>query len=149
MKNIILVSILFCLYTGLIHAQNSQPNNTALEDIHALIDSYSLARENKDTLLLNRILVKDIDQLVSSGEWRYGKIEATKGMLKSSTTNQGTRKITVEKIRFFNLETAIVDTRYEIQNTDGTTRKMWSTFIVVYMDTIWKIAAIRNMFPSR
>jgi hypothetical protein len=39
----------------------------------------------------------------------------------------------------------IADARYEIQNADGTARKMWSTFIVVYQDDAWKITAIRNM----
>jgi hypothetical protein len=43
---------------------------------------------------------------------------------------------------------AIVDCRYEIQNTDGTVRKMWSTFIVVADKETWKIKAIRNMLPA-
>jgi hypothetical protein len=44
--------------------------------------------------------------------------------------------------------TAIVDCRYEIQNTDGSLRKMWSTFLVVAVNETWKITAIRNMQPS-
>jgi len=41
-----------------------------------------------------------------------------------------------------------VDARYEIQNADGTTRKMWDTFIVVLDNDAWKISAIRNMLPA-
>jgi uncharacterized protein YxjI len=47
-----------------------------------------------------------------------------------------------------NPTTAIVDCRYEIQNTDGTVRKMWSTFLVVAEKEKWKITAIRNMLPA-
>ncbi|HKO78859.1 MAG TPA: hypothetical protein VJU78_00620 [Chitinophagaceae bacterium] len=47
-----------------------------------------------------------------------------------------------------NATTAIVDCKYEIQNTDGTLRRMWSTFIVIAEKKVWKISAIRNMLPS-
>ncbi len=118
------------------------------QEILALIDNYSLARETQDTVLLKSILTSDIDQLVSSGEWRYGIKGSMKGMVQSSTGNPGTRKLTVENIRLLNAENAIADARYEIQNADGTTRKMWSTFIVVYRGKSWKITAIRNMLPA-
>jgi len=48
-----------------------------------------------------------------------------------------------------NAESALVDTRYEIANADGSIRKMWSTFIVVYEGNRWKITAIRNMLPTK
>lgn len=117
--------------------------------IYSLIDKYSQAREKKDTLLLKSILTTDVDQLVSSGEWRNGMKGSVNGMLRSSESNPGSRKLIVEKIKFLNPESAIADARYEIQNTDGTTRKMWSTFIVVYQESTWKITAIRNMLPTR
>ena len=69
-------------------------------------------------------------------------------MLQSSENNPGTRKLIIEKMRFFNSESGIVDARYEIQNADGTVRKMWSTFIVVYTENMWKITGIRNMLPA-
>lgn len=47
-----------------------------------------------------------------------------------------------------NTRSALVDCRYEIQNPDSTSRKMWSSFIVVIEEKSWKIAAIRNMLPS-
>jgi hypothetical protein len=83
--------------------------------------------------------------LVSSGEWRIGINDCLNGMLLSSQNNPGQRKIEIEKYKLLNSKAGIVDARYEITNADGTVRKMWSTFIVVYEKTIWKIAAIRNM----
>jgi uncharacterized protein (TIGR02246 family) len=116
--------------------------------IQTLIDNYSRARETQDTVLLKSILTPDIDQLVSSGEWRYGLKGSMKGMVQSTAGNPGTRRLIVENIRFLNPESGIADARYEIQNPDGTTRRMWSTFIVTYREKKWKIAAIRNMLPA-
>ena len=100
-------------------------------------------------MMLKEILTKDVDQLVSTGEWRMGIGESVKGMLRSSESSVGSRKLIVDKVRLFNAVSGIVDARYEIQNQDGTTRKMWSTFIVVYGENKWKISAIRNMLPQR
>jgi hypothetical protein len=148
MKNIFLLILFNFLITTFINSQDIIINNKQKQEIQSLIDKYSQAREKKDTLLLESILAIDIDQLVSSGEWRYGKNESMKGMLQSSVGNPGLRKIIIENIRFLNPECGIVDARYEIQNTDGTARKMWSTFIVVYNEDMWKITAIRNMLPA-
>jgi len=93
-------------------------------------------------------LTKDVDQLVSTGEWRNGITAAVQGMLKSSGNRPGTRTLGIKNIRMLNPSNAIVDCSYEIQNTDGTTRKMWSTFIVVAEKKNWKISAIRNMLPA-
>lgn len=118
------------------------------QEIYALIAAYSLARETQDSLLLKRILTEDIDQLVSSGEWRKGIGEALQGMRRSSEANPGTRTLTVEHLRFLGSKCAIADARYEIRNSQGTTRRMWSTFVVVRHQGRWKITAIRNMLPS-
>ena len=90
----------------------------------------------------------DVDQLVSTGEWRKGIRAAVDGMVKSSASKPGTRTLTVESIRMLDTNAAIVDCRYEIQNEDDTYRKMWSTFLAVREKTAWKIAAIRNMLPA-
>lgn len=116
--------------------------------ITSLIDQYSRARERKDTILLKAILTADVDQLVSTGEWRAGITAAVEGMMKSSANNPGTRTLSVEKIQMITALSAIVDCRYEIQNADSTARKMWSTFIVVADKETWKIRAIRNMLPA-
>jgi len=146
MRQILLI-ILLSHFTLTLYSQGTR--NKDEDEISFLIDQYSLARERKDTLLLKSILAAGIDQLVSSGEWRYGKREAVTGMLKSSDSNPGSRKLIIEKIRFITTESGIVDARYEIQNPDGTVRKMWSTFVVVRENKTWKITAIRNMLPSR
>ncbi|HET6768437.1 MAG TPA: hypothetical protein VFH08_13595, partial [Chitinophagaceae bacterium] len=94
------------------------------------------------------ILAPDVDQLVSTGEWRTGINAAVEGMMKSSANSPGTRTLHIEKTQMITASSAIVDCRYEIQNTDGTARKMWSTFIVVTDKGVWKIRAIRNMLPA-
>jgi len=94
------------------------------------------------------VFATEIDQLTSSGEWRSGKQNAIDGVMRSSASRPGARTITVDKIRFLTSASAIADARYEIKNTDGTIRKMWSTFIVVIEGTNWKIGGIRNMLPA-
>ena len=147
MKNIILF-VTFNLNCSLfVYAQDNKPNDSQQKAIAALIDQYSTAREKRDTTLLKAILTADIDQLVSTGEWRNGITSAIEGMLTSSASSPGTRTLTVEKIRMLSLGIALVDCRYEIQNTSGASRKMWSSFVVVNDNGVWKISAIRNMMP--
>ena len=43
---------------------------------------------------------------------------------------------------------ALVDSRYDIAQTDGTTRRMWASWLLVKDGPAWKIAAIRNMLPA-
>ncbi len=131
-----------------VYCQNDILNTQMSTKIISLIEQYSEARDAKDTVLLKEILTDDIDQLVSSGEWRIGIGEAISGMMGSSTANPGERKLVVEKIRFVDDLTGIVDARYEIESPNGASRKMWSTFIVVYRDECWKISGIRNMLPT-
>ena len=148
MKNIFLLLLFNVTGTLFSEGQNIIPDDQQRKDIYSLIDKYSQAREKRDTLLLKSILTTDIDQLVSTGEWRNGIAASVQGMLNSSANSPGRRTLTIEKIRLLNPNSAIVDCKYEIQNTDGTTRKMWSTFIVVSDKGIWKISAIRNMLPA-
>lgn len=149
MKKTSLFIFIILLVSVTVLAQNSTPELKHKKEIYSLIENYTKSRETMDTILLKSILTTDVDQLVSSGEWRIGIEGAMKGMVRSSTSNPGDRTIKIEKIRFLNSESAIVDTKYEIQNADGTARKMWSTFIVVYKDKNWQITAIRNMLPAR
>lgn len=148
MKNIILFVLFYVMVVIGLCAQDATTHHQQKQAIESLIDQYAQAREQKDTVLLKRILTADVDQLVSTGEWRRGIQGSLQGMLRSSSSNPGGRTLTVDTIRFLNEETAIVDARYEIQNEDGTLRKMWSTFIVVYQADTWKITAIRNMLPT-
>ncbi|REG84492.1 DUF4440 domain-containing protein [Algoriphagus antarcticus] len=129
-------------------AQTSDKQKVDSNEILHLINQYSAARDNRDTVLLRQILTVDVDQLVSSGEWRNGIDTAVKGMLSSSTSNPGDRKLTVEKIKFLSENAALVDARYIITNPDQTMRKMWSSFVVVRNKKNWQISAIRNMLPT-
>jgi hypothetical protein len=131
-----------------LYGQEITVNDNLQKAITSLIDQYSLAREKRDTVLLKTILTPDVDQLVSTGEWRVGINAAVEGMMKSSANSPGTRTLHIEKIQTISSSSAIVDCRYEIQNTDGTARKMWSTFIVIADKKTWKIMAIRNMLPA-
>jgi hypothetical protein len=147
MKKAALLILLNSICALFLYGQAGKPNEQQQKAIVSLIDQYSQAREKSDTVLLKKILTADIDQLVSNGEWRYGIGSAVQGMLRSSANSSGTRTLRVETIRMFNLTSGIADCRYEIQNTDGTLRKMWSSFIVVAENGTWKISAIRNMLP--
>ena len=60
----------------------------------------------------------------------------------------GTRTLTIDRMRLLDANSAIVDCKYEIQDADGTPRKMWSTFIAVVDKGVWKISGIRNMLPT-
>lgn len=145
MKNLSLFILFTVVFTTFIFAREIKPENKQEKEIYSLIDKYVKAREEKDTVLLQQILSDDIDQLVSTGEWRTGKAASFKGMMQSSTSNPGKRTIKIEKIRLIDSACGIADARYEIKNQDGTVRNMWSTFIVVYKNGGWKITAIRNM----
>ena len=143
--NIFLLICLNSLNLPSVMAQNVEDEKS----IELLIEQYNQARVEKDVNLLEKILSTDVDQLVSSGEWRRGIETAIQGMLRSSNRNPGQRTITIEKIRFVQANVAIVDTKYEIKLENNTARNLWSTFIVVQQEGEWKIAAIRNMSPTR
>jgi uncharacterized protein (TIGR02246 family) len=142
------VFLLFQCSSGKQEGTDSPPIGQQNQAVTQLIDSYVQAREARDTARLSSILTTDIDQLTSSGNWRHGREASMQGMLRSSANNPGKRSIQVENIRILGKESAIADTRYEIENADGSVRKMWSTFIVQLEDEKWKIAAIRNMLPA-
>jgi uncharacterized protein (TIGR02246 family) len=148
MKSVFLLLALNLTGFVLALGQNTIPSPQQQKEITLLIDKYSEAREKRDTVLLKSILTSDVDQLVSTGEWRNGVNASVKGMLRSSATSPGTRTLKIEKTRLLTANCAIVDCKYEIQNADGTPRKMWSTFVVVTDKGAWKISAIRNMLPT-
>ena len=142
----LLLSHLVCIIV--LYGQDIKVNDKLQKEITSLIDQYSQAREKRDTALLKTILTPDVDQLVSTGEWRAGINAAIEGMMKSSANSPGTRTLHIEKIQTITSSSAVVDCRYEIQNSDGSSRKMWSTFIVISDKKAWKIMAIRNMLPA-
>ncbi len=148
MKKIIAFILCHIFFTTCLFSQVATKSDKNEQAIYGLIDQYAKARETKDTALLDGILTNDVDQLVSSGVWRKGKDEAMQGMLQSSASNPGERTLHVDKIRFMATGSAIVDAKYQILNSDGSIRNMWSTFLVVFEAGKWKITAIRNMLPA-
>ena len=148
MKKIALLFLSHLACIIVLYGQDTPVNDKKKKEITSLIDQYSVAREKRDTVLLKTILTPNVDQLISTGEWRVGINAAVEGMMKSSVNSPGTRTLHVEKIQTITSSSAIVDCRYEIQNTDGIVRKMWSTFIVVGDKKTWKIRSIRNMLPA-
>ncbi len=116
--------------------------------VRALVDAYSAARDKSDATALTALFTADADQLVSSGEWRRGREAVVKGSLASSQQAQGKRTFTVDTVRMIAANVALADSRYEIAQSDGTTRRMWASWLLVKDGGTWKIAAIRNMLPA-
>ena len=139
--------LFFLLLPGFGFSQITDEQKINSVAINQVINDYKKARETGDSVLLKSIFTEDIDQLVSSGEWRNGATEAISGMVKSSVNNPGSRGLKVEKIKFLSREVAMVDARYLIDQADGTQRKLWSSFILVKKKGKWLISAIRNMDP--
>src|SRR6187397_2939274 len=111
---LLLLSHLACIIV--LYGQDIKVSDKLQKEITTLIDQYSQAREKRDTVLLKTILTPDVDQLVSTGEWRVGLNAAVAGMMKSSANSPGTRTLHLEKIQTLSATSAIADCRYEIQN---------------------------------
>jgi len=116
--------------------------------VRALVEAYSAARDKSDAAALTALFTADADQLVSSGEWRRGREAVVKGSLASSQQAQGKRTFTVDTVRMIAANVALADSRYEIAQADGVTRRMWASWLLVKDGSGWKIAAIRNMLPA-
>ncbi len=143
----ILISILTCLTMASFSAAQNAGDEVSVRE---LVGKYAAARQSQDAKAIALLFTADADQLVSSGEWRRGRDELVRGMLESSRTNTGARTITVESVRFPISAVGIANARYEIAGVAGAeTRRMWSTFVCVKQGGVWRIAAIRNMLPSK
>lgn len=116
--------------------------------VRDLVARYNAARDLDDPAAIGALFTAEADQLVSSGEWRRGRPSLVEGMQRSSRTNPGRRTLTVETVRALTADVAVADARYEIAGRDGTSRRMWSTFVAVRAGDGWRIAALRNMLPA-
>lgn len=143
-----IVFMLFCCSSEEGDEKSMVPTAKQQEAFIQLIDAYVEARSARDTALLKDLLTSDIDQLTSSGNWRRGVEASIQGMQRSSSNKPGKRTIDIESVRLVNKGSAIVDTRYVIENAEGSVRRMWSTFVVKFDGEKWKITAIRNMLPA-
>ena len=117
--------------------------------IRRLVQKYVDAREQKNAQAVEALFTSDADQLVSSGEWRKGRDQVVRGAMASSERTGGKRTIALESIRYIDSGVAIADGRYVLTGlAGGTTRRMWSTFVLKRTSDGWRIAAIRNMLPA-
>ncbi len=143
----LLVSNVFLLGVPLFLSIAAQHDSQPIKD---LVARYAAARESRDAESIGTLFTDDADQLVSSGTWRRGKEALVAGMQRSTSSNPGTRTITVETVRYLSVDTALADARYIISGVAGSQdRKMWSTFLCVKSRDGWRIAAIRNMLPAQ
>ena len=110
--------------------------------VRALVEAYSAARDKGDGAALTALFTADADQLVSSGEWRRGREAVVKGSLASSQQTQGKRTFAIETVRMIAANVALVDSRYDIAQTDGTTRRMWASWLLVKDGPAWKLSLI-------
>jgi uncharacterized protein (TIGR02246 family) len=113
------------------------------KSIRDLIQSYMDTRGRLDAKAVEGLFTADVDQLVSSGEWRKGKAAVVAGTIGSSQQSTETRTLTVDTIRMVTGDIAVVDCRYVLG-----ARNMWSTFVVKREAGRWLISAIRNMLPA-
>ena len=117
--------------------------------VRAVVARYVNARELRDAAAIEALFTRDADQLTTSGEWRRGRDAIVPGTLESSRRNPGTRQIRIDTVRFLTPEVAIVDGPYEISVAGATPRQMRTTIVVKREAEAWRIAAIRNMVPTR
>ncbi len=147
MRPLLLCVVAFAMAVSLFGQGSS---NAAGEGaIREVVQKYMDARDRRDAAALAALFTSDVDQLVSSGEWRKGREAVVKGTLESSQSTGGKRSITVESVRFLAPDVALADGRYELTGlANGGTRKMWTTILLKHDPDGWHIAAIRNMLPA-
>jgi uncharacterized protein (TIGR02246 family) len=149
MRNLKLLWISLFILASLPVGSTSAASNDE-QAVRELVGRYAAARQSQDAKAIEALFTADADQLVSSGEWRRGSKALVSGMLESSRSNSGGRTIIVETVRMLTPDAALADARYEIAATaGGEARRMWSTFLCVRQTGGWRIAAIRNMLPSK
>jgi uncharacterized protein (TIGR02246 family) len=144
------VTLLLLLISGAASAapQSAAPRTADDRDVRAVVDRYVGARERRDETAIAALFTADADQFTTGGEWRRGRDAVVRGGLASSEQTGGTRRITIRAVRFLGRDVAIADGAYELAGTrDGTTRRMWTTFVVTRGAGGWRIAAIRNASP--
>ena len=135
------------LFAVLVQAQSAGPADEAA--IRQVVHKYLDAREHRDAKAVAEVFTPDADQLVSTGEWRRGRQALVRGTLASSESTGGRRTITIQTVRMLAPSVALADGPYELTGlVGGTSRSMWTTFVLTRGSDGWRIAAIRNMRPA-
>jgi len=118
--------------------------------IKAVIQEFLDARDANDPTRLGAVLTADADQQQTSGERRRGRDAVIKGSLSTQQSTGGKRTIAVDSIRFIAADAALADGRYDsVGRADGSDLHMLTMIVLRREGGAWKIAAIRNMVPSR
>ena len=118
--------------------------------IRAVIQAFLDTREKNDAAGLAALLTADVDQRQTSGNMRSGRDAVVTGSLATQQSTGGKRTITVESVRFMSADVALADGRYDsIGRADGSNRHMLTSMVLRREGGAWKIAAIRNMLPTR
>ena len=118
--------------------------------IKAVIQAFLDKRDANDSAGLSAILTADADQQQTSGAMRRGRDAVVKGSLTTQASTGGKRTIAVDSVRFVAADVAIADGRYDsVGRADGTDRHMLTSIVLRRESGAWKIAAIRNMLPSK
>ena len=114
--------------------------------VRALIERYVSARDARDGAALAELFTADADQYTTTGDWRRGRARMLPGMAESSRQNPGSRGIEVQAVRFLTPDVALADGTYRIVGSD---LPRWTTIVLTRDAGTWRIAAIRNMTPTR
>jgi uncharacterized protein (TIGR02246 family) len=146
---IVLVCLLAAVFTPALLAQ--RPVSRAADEaaVRDVVARYVTAREARDQSAVAALFTADADQFTTAGEWRRGRDQIRSGTAESSRRNPGSRRISVDAVRFVTPDVAIVDGPYEIAaESAASARRMWTTFVLVRTAEDWRISAIRNMAPN-
>lgn len=141
--------LVLLMYSMLAPAATQEPAAPGAADeavVRRVIARYVEARDARDSAALVALLTTDADQYTTTGDWRRGRERLIPGMAESSRQNPGSRGIRVEAVRFLTPDVAIVDGAYDIA---GSPVARWTTIVLTREAGVWRIAAIRNMTPTR
>jgi uncharacterized protein (TIGR02246 family) len=118
--------------------------------IKAVIQAFLDRRDANDAAGLSALLTADADQQQTSGATRRGRDAVVTGSLATQNSTGGKRTIAVDSVRFVAADVAIADGRYDsVGRADGSDRHMLTSIVLRREASVWKIAAIRNMLPSK
>ncbi len=146
---IALACLLVLTFAPTLAAQRAAANATDETAVRDVVARYVAAREARDPSAVAALFTEDADQYTTAGEWRRGRERIRAGTAESSQRNPGSRRISVEAVRFVTPDVAIADGPYEIAAGGApSSRRMWTTLVLVRTTGGWRISAIRNMAPT-
>ena len=145
---IALVCLLVLTVAPALTAQRTAANAADETAVRDVVARYVAVREARDASAVAALFTEDADQYTTAGEWRRGRERIRAGTADSSQRNPGSRRISVEAVRFVTPDVAIADGPYEIAASGASSRRMWTTLVLVRTSGGWRISAIRNMAPT-